>query len=313
MTQGHPRTGTTHLHNLMSLDSEQFTFCNTFEVGFPSAFLSCEAVGKRLLAGMVDSTRPMDNMALSMDTASEDEIATNTLSSGLCSPYMALVIPQRYCDTFAHCFDFATAPAALLREWEANFTHFVKKLSVKSEQEAPEGGKRLLLKSPVHTGRVRMLKRMFPKAKFIYIHRNPYEVFRSATNMADKYYGYCCLSTPKNEDLLNFVLHQYKVLFENYVRDREELESGDLVEVTFSDLESDPVTTLRAIYGGLGLEGELDEERVLKYCSSLGDFKKNHHRAMSAEMKALVDRHWGPSFSTFGYSQELPPSLSGEQ
>ena len=35
---GHPRTGTTHLHNLLSKDP-RFAYANTFQVGFPSSFL----------------------------------------------------------------------------------------------------------------------------------------------------------------------------------------------------------------------------------------------------------------------------------
>jgi hypothetical protein len=35
------------------------------------------------------------------------------------------------------------------------------------------GTKPLLIKSPVHTARVRLLLKLFPKAKFIYIHRHP--------------------------------------------------------------------------------------------------------------------------------------------
>jgi len=44
--------------------------------------------------------------------------------------------------------------------------------------------KRLLLKSPVHTARIKLLLKLFPDAQFVYIHRNPYDVFRSAVNMA---------------------------------------------------------------------------------------------------------------------------------
>ena len=40
---GHPRTGTTHLHNLLSKD-ERFAFATTFSVGFPSSFLCLRAV-----------------------------------------------------------------------------------------------------------------------------------------------------------------------------------------------------------------------------------------------------------------------------
>ena len=90
---GHPRTGTTHLHNLLSLDRDQFTYCNTFQVGFPGSFLCAEKVGSKLLAGILDETRPMDNMKLSFQIPQEDELAVNVLSSG-CSPYMPLVLPE---------------------------------------------------------------------------------------------------------------------------------------------------------------------------------------------------------------------------
>jgi hypothetical protein len=38
------------------------------------------------------------------------------------------------------------------------------------------GSKPLLIKSPVHTGRIKLLLRLFPKARFLYIHRNPIKV-----------------------------------------------------------------------------------------------------------------------------------------
>ena len=41
---GHPRTGTTLVHNVLSLD-EQFAVANTFKVGFPASFLSLEKYG----------------------------------------------------------------------------------------------------------------------------------------------------------------------------------------------------------------------------------------------------------------------------
>ena len=43
---GHPRTGTTLLHTLLSLDTDRFVNCSTFCAGFPHAFLSFEPLGK---------------------------------------------------------------------------------------------------------------------------------------------------------------------------------------------------------------------------------------------------------------------------
>ena len=67
---GHPRTGTTLLHNLLSLDVETFGVCSTFCAGFPSSFLWFERF-KSLLSGMCDSKRPMDDMELSLDVPQE--------------------------------------------------------------------------------------------------------------------------------------------------------------------------------------------------------------------------------------------------
>jgi hypothetical protein len=50
------------------------------------------------------------------------------------------------------------------------------------------GCKPLLIKSPVHTARVALLLRLFPRARFVYVHRDPLTVFSSAAHMADTYY-----------------------------------------------------------------------------------------------------------------------------
>ena len=64
---GHPRTGTTMLHQLLALDTETFGTCSTFCAGFPAAFLWVERF-KWAFAGLVDKTRPMDNVDLSLDS-----------------------------------------------------------------------------------------------------------------------------------------------------------------------------------------------------------------------------------------------------
>lgn len=86
---GHPRTGTTLVHNLLSSDHDNFFYCSTFCAGFPSAFLWFEKFGKKLFASAMEKTRPMDSMPLHFDLPQEDELATNMLSGGY-SYYMPL-------------------------------------------------------------------------------------------------------------------------------------------------------------------------------------------------------------------------------
>lgn len=164
---GHPRTGTTHLHNLLSKDP-RFAYANTFQVGFPSGFLSMSWLAP-YLGLIMDSKRPMDNMALAWDTPQEDEVAVNQLSSGA-SPYAPLLFMRRETE-FRKFYDFQDCDADDFARWRDSFVHFLKKIQFAA------GGrhKRLLLKSPVHTARVGVLKKMFPKATFVFVHRHPYE------------------------------------------------------------------------------------------------------------------------------------------
>lgn len=76
---GHPRTGTTHLFNLLTLDTLNFTFVSTFQAGFPAAFILLDSI-KGVLSGFVSKRRPMDNMSLSLDHPQEDELALNVRS-----------------------------------------------------------------------------------------------------------------------------------------------------------------------------------------------------------------------------------------
>ena len=83
---GHPRTGTTHMFNLLSLNKREFTCATTFMVGFPLSFLWFEKHRWLLGNNILSEKRPMDNMKLEWDSPQEDELAINAIT-GL-SPYM---------------------------------------------------------------------------------------------------------------------------------------------------------------------------------------------------------------------------------
>lgn len=239
---GHPRTGTTLLHNLLSLDTENFYTSTTFTVGFPSSFIWFESLGKRLFAGVIEKTRPMDNMPLHFDLPQEDELATNMLSGGK-SYYMPLWFMRQepmfrpyisfdgeedseVNDKGHNKADISHARA----EWTKHFLYFMKKITLRyqlmqsSSSSSPKSksthpGARLLIKSPVHTGRVKLLRELFPRASFIYLHRNPYEVLQSSAHMADTAYWFCYLNVPTNEQIAEFILWQFQTLWRLYNKD----------------------------------------------------------------------------------------------
>ena len=128
----------------------------------------------------------------------------------------------------------------------------------------------MFLQPSVHTARVPLLRRLFPDAKFIYIHRHPYEVLQSAVNMADTAYWYCYLNTPTDEQIVEFILWQFEHLFKKYNRavtdgqpvdqseealaslNTEHLKkrviSTDTLEISYHDLISEPLRVVQSIY-----------------------------------------------------------------
>jgi hypothetical protein len=323
---GHPRTGTTHLHNLLSKD-ERFAFATTFSVGFPSSFLCLRAVAPAI-GLLMDSTRPMDNMSLAWDTPQEDELAMNQMSSGT-SPYAPLLFPRKE-KSFRPFYRFLLARTGSgedsdleledadaepcdpkdFERWRRAFILFLKK----TQYAAGGARKRLLLKSPVHTARVRLIKSLFPKATFVFIHRHPLEVFRSAAHMADAYYWQCYLQRPRALDVQEFILHQGALLHRAYREDVAAMEAEEgrdlkkqkrLAEVRFAELDADPVGTLRATYAALGWTEAFKkvEPAIERYRRSLVDFKKNAFpkEGLSREAEAEVRRRWRAWFEDLGY------------
>lgn len=96
--------------------------------------------------------------------------APNPVRPGGTSPYMPLVM-MRDQALFQPYYQLESASAADTARWLGAFTWFLKKVTLRAG-----GHKPLLLKSPVHTARVPLLLKLFPRAKFIYIHRDPYTV-----------------------------------------------------------------------------------------------------------------------------------------
>mmetsp|Transcript_1786 Transcript_1786/g.4649 ORF Transcript_1786/g.4649 Transcript_1786/m.4649 type:complete len:211 (-) Transcript_1786:365-997(-) len=164
------------------------------------------------------------------------------------------------------------------------------------------GHKPLLVKSPVHMARVKLILRLFPRAKFVFIHRHPLEVFQSAAHMADTYYWYAYLQRPTSQEVTDFILEQGELLHRTYLRDRELIPPGNLHELSFGSLEADPKAALRKIYGAFGWDTFDSLQPALeRYCQSLADFKKNNHRQLKPGMEAVVRERWRVIFSAFGY------------
>jgi hypothetical protein len=311
---GHPRTGTTLLQNLLCHDP-QYIYVDTYQAGFPSAFLLTQKFNWAL-SWLIDDTRPMDSMELSFKTPAEDEIAINMLTSGL-SPYMCLTFMSQYRDSLKYATFEEDCTDEEREAWQEAFLYFLKKVTLSASKRKNHSGgvspKPLIIKSPVHIGRLPILRKLFPRAKFIFIHRDPVDVFLSSTILAQEYFYYCFLDKPTAEDITNYTLEQHTKLYDVYLKERPKLlasTSQMLAEVAFSELETDAIGTLGRVYAELDIAGF--DERVAPILQDyvehqLKGFKKNKlpNSSISAELRERLRMELAPVMKAFNYTDTL--------
>lgn len=278
---GHPRTGTTHLHNILSVD-RNLGYVTTFQAGFPNAFLILERFAF-LFQWLIDSRRPMDNLPLNFSTPAEDEIAVNVITGGI-SPYASLSFMPRYKHYLRYCtFEDCTEESPEMEIWIKSFLWFLKKVSFAS------GGKRLVIKSPVHMGRIKIFLKLFPKSNFVFIHRDCVKVFQSNVHMAQTYFSYCYLTAASNQDITSYILEQHRLLYKAYLEDRDRIPAEALCEISFDELENDASGTLEKIYNTFGWDNLADtQSRLKEYLCQLENFRKNDHMKLDPKLLKRV-------------------------
>jgi hypothetical protein len=292
---GHWRSGTTHLHNLLSLDAEQFCCPNTFQVSFPDAFLCMEDVYRDRFERIMPNTRGTDNVAFNLQAPQEDEFALCLLT--LHSILVTFLFPRHYDQALSY-LTFRDADVHIVEQWKKEFTWFLKKVTLKYNRT-------LLLKSPPHTARIKMLLEIFPDARFIHVHRHPYEVFRSFQRLMTSDVWGSCLQRPDMKSIPERILKQYTILYDAFFEERDLIPQGQFYEVAFEALEHDPEGQLRGIYNSIGLGSfEPVVPQVRSYIASIADYKKNSHTPLTTEWQERVAVTWSRSFEEWGYSTE---------
>lgn len=317
---GHPRTGTTLLHGLLALDKERFAICDTFMVGFPHCFLWFEKVGKFLFRNILSETRPMDNMKLHFDLPQEDELGTNLLSGLGVSPYSSLVFMKEE-QKYRQYQTMKDVSDKDLDRWVASFSYFIWKIRIRDllQNKTSNTPKQLVLKSPCHTGRVRLLLKLFPNAKFVFIHRNPYEVFLSGAHLASTTYGWMFLQSPTDQELQEYILKQGEILYNEYIdcrKDTSLLHEGNWVEIGFEQLTKKPFESMKEIYSRFGFDS-FEKDVNSSYPSILGKevqelkgYKRNkfRHVQLDDKLKREIQDRWNNQFETFDYDKKYATS-----
>ncbi len=293
---GHWRTGTTLLHNLLACDPE-FGFPTTYECFMPNHFLLTEPLARFWFDLMLPGTRPPDNVEVGFDRPQEDEFGLCNL--GLPSPLLTMALPrQGPVDT--RYLDLRDLDDKEQQAWTRGFEWFIRRVAFRQD-------KRLVLKSPTHTARLRTLVDIFPGARFVHISRNPLSVFPSTVHLWKSMNSTQGLQNPARDDpwLEEYVLDTFVRMFERYEEDRALIPDGHLAEVSYESVVSSPKDTLRRLYDQLDL-GDFGRaaKSVDAYLARTNGYQTNSYELPEAKRRLILER-WAPYIERFGYDDVI--------
>jgi hypothetical protein len=289
---GHWRSGTTHLHYLLSLDTEHFAYPTNYQCFFPTVFLTLDEMSwtYRLIKKLMGKrTRLIDNMEFALTSPQEEEWMYLP-EGGYSYLFETLVFP----------WTAVSDPQAILQLSNDQQTRDItlrifKKLTYASH-------KRILSKSPGHFSRVPLLKEIFPSSKFIFLVRNPYEVVISTMNTKKILTNILSMQKKSMMDItatakfLEFyfsVMHQHIAL----------LKENQYIILKYEDLIELPIKYIQHIYRVFNLHySDQHHKRLIAYLEAHKDYKRNEFH-VTPQMKDIIYTECKGIFEKYGYTR----------
>lgn len=259
---GLPRTGTTHLHNLLSADPQlrHLPYWESLEPLLtdaergtaPDPRIERAAQGLEMVNAAMPHFRAMHDMTA--DHAHEE------------IQLLAL--------TFSTMFFETLAPMPTYRDWlmrtdqSPAYAYLKRVLQV---LQWARGGQRWVLKSPQHLSQFPVLLKTFPDATFVVTHRDPVSVTVSMATMA-AYTARLQLASIDPVRIGAYWSERVEDLLRDCTADRSALPPDQSLDIRFADFMADEWGTIERIYTVAGLPLAADSRR------SMEEFIRTHPR-----------------------------------
>lgn len=294
---GHWRSGTTLMHELLALDSRFAYPCN-FDAFIPHHFLLSRFFLYRLVQILMPGKRPMDDMEMGVASPQEDDFAL--CASGAPTPYRRIAFPNRGGQDHL-LLNIHNASPQQLQQIQQQMTSFLQALTLLYR-------KRLVLKSPPHTGRIEKLAEWFPGARFIHISRHPYDLVPSTMKLWKSLDKLMAFQVPRYDDgaIKNYIFECQDLMYSAYHQQRSRIPSENLIEIRFEDLVANPLQSMERVYAELALEDFAQVRPAIEnYFDRKRQHQKNQHR-IEDSLRLEIDAHWQNYLKMFGYPASSP-------
>jgi len=291
---GFYRSGTSYLHEFFTQD-DRFGYHSNFQMMFPEIMLSSE----KWMSPAFDSIfrlfkleDPVHRVPLSLRFPGEEDGAMTTSLSPRGAVW-GYFFPNKMIDYFDKYVLFENIPATEIEAWKHEYVFLLKKISLANHN------KKLVLKSPPNTARIRLLLSLYPDAKFVFIHRNPYEVYASNKRFWKVTHKIYALGGTSSVDINSIILDTYTKTMNRYLMEKHMVPQGQLIELAYEDFIKSPVTCMKAAYETLQLDDfSYCENKMTSFAALQKEFKSIDHQLppdeltmVSKKLKPLIC-HW---------------------
>ncbi len=279
---GHPRSGTTHLHNLMEA-SGAFATAPPVLATLPWESRSIGPLLKPFVDPLLPETRLIDGVAMGGDAPTEDEVGLANL--GPHSYFHAIYFPRYFARGYR---DGLLAPSR-----DRAVRRYVAAMARRS------AGRPLLLKNPAYPAQVASLFRLFPDARVVHIHRDPRAVFDSSRRALTRALTELSLQDWSDVDLDAAILETYPLMMRALREQTSGLPASRFVEVAFEDVVADPQAALEGIWQRLDLPNPPGAmTRVEAHLDTVRGFQAEGAR-LDPAARALVSKVWADEIALY--------------
>jgi hypothetical protein len=217
------------------------------------------------------------------------------MNLGAPTPYTYMMFPQHgFVDENTLASD--TFEPEQLARWKYLFDWFLKALTYKTQ-------KPLILKSPPHTGRIGILREMYPDAKFIHIVRDPRKLYPSTVKLWKSLESIQGLQRPHtDEELQPFVFRCLNRMYDAFEVGRQGLKESQIIDVRYEELVANPTGVVESIYKQLELGGfDSIRDSLAKRTQDEKEYKTNRF-GLDEATETLVLQNWKSYAERYGYA-----------
>jgi hypothetical protein len=283
---GFYRSGTSYLHQLFAKD-DRLGYHSNFQMVLPEIMLSSEKILLPVFEFICRSFNLKDSVhrvPLSFRFPGEEDAAMTT-SVNPRGAQWGYFFPNMMNQQFQKYVLFENIAESEFELWKQEYVFLLNKISLANPN------KQIVLKSPPNTARIKILLSLFPNAKFIFIHRNPYEVYVSNKRFWKVTQNVYALGRTKLGNVNSIILETYSKMMHRYLLEKDLVPDGQLFEIPYEDLIQKPLESMRKIYQTIHLDDfDYCENKMKSFVERQKSFVRLEHEIPADERIAVTEK-----------------------